>query len=427
MSKTVVVLTVGMGANGDPQASLYGPLERSMREQPADKIWLFPSRQSLVHAEHLQTTLTDLPIVVAEPLPESAEEDPAVCYVFFQRLFDTVLADGTRPSQVELDYTRGTKTMSAAAMLAAVSRRVERFRYVSGERGENNLVKAGTERVRVFSAASISADRELEVAKQLMALQRYSAIPTVIARWHERYPEELHAATRHLAACAEFWDAWDRLEYPEAARRFSGTQDIQEWYTPSGQAGEAIQFLARSRDLPVAQLSLPTWALGFDLLENSRRRLAQAQFEDVLLRAYRSLELMGQAELYRLGFETDGADSENSLIKAWIAYRRKEGKSIPEIKPGKGYLLSKDLVGSLLKHLRSPLANDLNNFDKDRVVQAKQRNASLLIHGFVAQATSERAVELSGMLQVGLPRIARKGVPDELRWIEAALQFPEKV
>ena len=137
---------------------------------------------------------------------------------------------------------------------------------------------------------------------------------------------------------------------------------------------------------------------------------------------------MGQAELYRLGFETDGADSENSSIKDWIAYRRKDiRKSIPEIKPGKGYLLSKDLVGSLLKHLRSPLANDLNNFDKDRVVQAKQRNASLLIHGFVAQATSERAVELSGMLQVGLPRIARKGVPDELRWIEAAVQFPKKV
>jgi CRISPR-associated protein (TIGR02710 family) len=424
MSRKVVVLTVGMGFNADPQASLYGPLERSMREQPADKIWLFPSRQSLVHAEHLRTTLADMPIVVAEPLPESAEEDPNVCYAFFQKLFDAVLADGTRPSQVELDYTRGTKTMSAAAMLAAVSRRVERFRYVSGERGENNLVKAGTEQVRVFSAASISADRELEAAKQLMALQRYSAIPTVIARWQERYPVELHAATRHLAACAEFWDAWDRLEYSEAARRFSGTQDIQDWYTPSGQAGEAIQFLGRSRHLPVAQLSLPTWALVFDLLENSRRRLAQAQFEDVLLRAYRSLELMGQAELYRYGFETDGADPENAEIKAWIAYRRKEGKSIPEIKTGTGYELSKDWVGSLLKHLKSPLAHALNNFDTGRVVQAKQRNKSLLIHGFEAQATSERAVELSGMLEVGLPGIARRGVPDELRWIESAVRFP---
>lgn len=426
MSRKVVVLTVGMGFNADPQASLYGPLERSMREDRADKIWLFPSRQSLVHAEHLRTALADLPIVVAEALPESAEEDPAVCYSFFQTLFDAVLADGTRPSQVELDYTRGTKTMSAAAMLAAVSRRVERFRYVSGERGENNLVRAGTERVRVFSAASISADREMESAKQLMALQRYSAIPTVIARWEERYPAEFYGQARHLAACAAFWDAWDRLEYPEAARCFAATQEAQEWYTPGGRAGEAIRFLAKSRDLPVAELSLPTWALVFDLLENARRRLAQSQLEDVLLRAYRSLELMGQAELYRFGIETDGADPENAAIKAWVAYRRKEGKSIPENKPGKGYQLSKMLVGSLLKHLRSPLANDLNKFDEDRVIKAEKRNVSLLIHGFVAQATAERVTELRGMLEVGLRGIARKGVPDELRWMEAAVQFPKR-
>jgi CRISPR-associated protein (TIGR02710 family) len=424
MSKTVLVLTVGMGSNADPQQSLYDPIERSLRGGSMRKIWLFPSRQSLPHAEHLCAILADLPIVVAEPLPEDAEEDPGICYSFFQSLFDLVLADRTRPEEVELDYTRGTKTMSAAALLAAVSRRIERFRYVSGVRGENNLVKAGTESVRTFSAANISADREMDVARQLIALQRYAAVSTVMDRWEVRYPIEFHAEARHLAGCARFWDAWDRLEYPEAERCFGPTQELQFWYTPSERAGEAISFLARSRDLPPVELSAPTWGLVFDLLENARRRVRQGQLEDALLRAYRSLELIGQAELYRYGIETNGADPNRKEIADWIGYRRAEGKSVPELKRGTGYLLSKDLVGSLLKFLKSPVANDLNNFDSKRDFQAKLRNTSLLIHGFAVQATGERTKELEGMLQVGLPTIARKGVPDGLRWIESAVRFP---
>lgn len=424
MPKKALVLTVGMGANANPEETLYTPIACSMREAAADTIWLLPSRQSLVHAQLLQERFPHLPIRVAPPLPERGEEDPNACFAFFHDLLGKVLAEGVRPEHVKLDYTRGTKTMSAAVMLAAVSWRIENFLYVSGERGDNNLVTPGTETVRHFSAAHISAYRELEQAEQLMRMQRYSAVETLMDGWRRRYPGDLQARAGHVAGCAKFWDAWDRLEYPEALRSLAEIGAGAEWFTPKELARNAIAYLARYRTGTPLELCEPTWALVFDVLENSRRRLKQGQFEDAFIRVYRSLELIGQAALYGYGIETNGADAERPEIVKWLEYRKKEGKALPE-KKAKGYELSKTFVGSLLKHLRSPIANGLNNFDTGREFQAKYRNESLLIHGFAIRATTDRRKDIEGMLEVGLPGLARKGVPDTLRWIEGGVRFPQ--
>ena len=128
--------------------------------------------------------------------------------------------------------------------------------------------------------------------------------------------------------------------------------------------------------------------------------------------------------MYGYGIETNGADAERPEIVKWLEYRKKEGKALPE-KKAKGYELSKTFVGSLLKHLRSPIANGLNNFDTGREFQAKYRNESLLIHGFAIRATTDRRKDIEGMLEVGLPGLARKGVPDTLRWIEGGVRFPQ--
>lgn len=425
MAKKILVMTVGMGVNADPQNSLYAPLERSMRQARPTAIWLFPSQLSERHAQHLQATLGEMPIQVAPALPVDAEEDPDLCFRYFEGRIQEILATGVKPREIVMDYTRGTKTMSAAALLAALRHGIDRFAYVSGERGENNLVLPGKERIREFSAAYITAQREMELAERLMRLQRYSAIETVLSGSERRYPETLRAAAGRVRACAAFWDAWDRLDYRAAGSLLEEARAGDAWFAPGEEAGRAISLLAAERPNEPAQCHGPTWALVFDILENARRRLAQGQYEDALLRIYRGLELMGQAELYRYGIETDGTDPEREEICRWLDYRRKEGSRIPEIVPKKrGYELSKDLVGSLLKFLKSPLARDLNNFDQNRDFQAKLRNTSLLIHGFSIKATRKTVKELEGMLTVGLPSIARKGVPDELRWIERAVRFP---
>lgn len=415
-----------MGANADPQRSLYSPLERSMRQAKASVIWLLPSQKSEHHALHLQTELADLPIRVAPALPADAEENPDACFAYFVSQVREIIASDAKPSEIVMDYTRGTKTMSAAALMAALSNGIDRFAYVSGERGENNLVIPGKEKVREFSAAYIAAHREMELAERLMKLQRYSAIETVLSCADRRYPEELRPASRHLAACAAFWDAWDRLDYQAASSLAMAAGTGEAWFTPSEAACRAVTVLSAERPKEPSLCHFPTWALVFDVLENARRRMAQGQYEDALIRIYRGLELMGQAELYRFGITTEGADPNRDEIRRWIDYRRKEGKGIPEINPKRGgYELGKDMTGSLLKALKSPLANDLNNFDEKRDFKAKFRNTSLLIHGFSIKATRETVRELKGMLEVGLPGIARKGVPDELRWIEAAVRFPK--
>jgi len=122
MAKPTLVVTVGMGDNKDLERTLYAPLERSMRAATADVIWLLSSSQSHSHAVLLCDRFPNLPIRIAQPLPAETEEDPEGCYAFFRDRLKSVLAEArTSASDVTLDYTRGTKTMSAAVLLAAVS------------------------------------------------------------------------------------------------------------------------------------------------------------------------------------------------------------------------------------------------------------------------------------------------------------------
>lgn len=80
------------------------------------------------------------------------ESDAEAAYESAVRAVQRLAAMEVSPGTITVDYTYGSKPMSAGALYAAVTENCGSIVYVTGERDENGRVISGTERVFVISA-----------------------------------------------------------------------------------------------------------------------------------------------------------------------------------------------------------------------------------------------------------------------------------
>ena len=156
-----------------------------------------------------------------------------------------------------------------------------------------------------------------------------------------------------------------------------------------------------------------------DLLASARRRLRLGRHEDTLLRAYRVLELMGQARLYDHGLESDRIDQTHP---GFVKFRQeKAGKRETLVPDRRGQIsLARENVARLLKSMEDGFGNKL--LDAVEFKGTKERNHSLLIHGFEAHSAAAPVADLEALLD-SLERLFDEENPANGERMEAA-RFP---
>ena len=406
----VLVLTVGTGNREALEESLLKPLEKSIDEGEWCEVFLLPSRVTEGFAARLAERFPDLSVRI-EPLPEpDMENDVDACYGHFDAVLGKLLKDYEATS-VTVDFTRGTKAMSAALVLAAVRRDIPQLRYVWGERDERGMVVPDTERIGEFATERVTARRRIDAAKGLMGHGNFAAaldlLPDSSGQSGKLLPEVLHDATV-LRRQAAFYAAWDRLDYAEAdrlaseARLEADLSDAVSWVRRLAQAPE-----------PKGHASMARWlrAIACDLLQNGRRRIRDRHFEDALLRAYRVLELVGQFRLFDHGIDSASVDPDLESVRGLRETLKKKGSQ--DFGTGRDARLtaSRELAARLLKCLGDPLGAELLKFDeKHGGIDAKKRNHSILIHGFEAEAKSHSKSSLDNLYDA-LDKLLRKAEP----------------
>ena len=228
---------------------------------------------------------------------------------------------------------------------------------------------------------------------------------------------------------ARFWGAWDRFDYGEAVRLLRQQPDSDA--SPSVRRllpdARRKQFITRMTDpwpnVPVNCVG-PARDLTADTIENGRRRLALGELEDALIRAYRVLELIGQIRLFTHGQDSGNVDPNQQPAKNWLAYKNKKSKKwrSPTVNKDGGLMLSKAQVTWLLHYIADPLAGALCNTDKFEGLDASARNDSNLIHGYRAQATTEKAGELQTSYDE-IEKLFKREAPGNAERLAAA-RFP---
>lgn len=206
---------------------------------------------------------------------------------------------------VVVDFTGGTKVMSAA--LALVARRWKAtFAYVGGQersKGGVGVVVSGREaQFSQFNPWDALGYQAIEEAVAVFNHGGYAAAAALLDRAVRNAEKpEVKRELSALKAVIDAYAAWDRFDHKITVQRFDDAlknrNDLAAVFPHD--APSLVTRLERHRE-HVAQLvdkNVPTTAWVEDLLHNARRRAAERRFDDAVARLYRAVEALAQVRL----------------------------------------------------------------------------------------------------------------------------------
>lgn len=242
---------------------------------------------------------------------------------------------------VTVDYTGGTKTMTAAMVLTGTAWEGVRLQFMAGQRPDLTTVRAGTE-------APVEMPRHLLGAANLFALARaqvgrraYGAALGIVNEIGRLFgqapsggakpPESWRKRRQAWRDCLAVLDAWDRFDFAAAAKTLKhGLERTAPWARTLENQG----FGHRLRVLAEEVEAGPGPALCEDLWLNAQRRAALGLYDDAIARLYRLAEAAVQARLnVRHGIRDTGAVPRDRVPEAIAegCSRRRDPKTGKEV------------------------------------------------------------------------------------------------
>lgn len=277
---------------------------------------------------------------------------------------------------VEADYTGGTKTMSAALVLAALDSDVE-LHLTTGQRTNITRIERG-EATRRVASADITARRALDtVIPALQESFNYPAIDQEIRRlFHQPLSNAQRQRCDELRNLALAFEAWDRFDHAEALEMLSPYFRLPA-IQPLGIFLKKVIFNRNEID-PNFNVRAGTpgtgYELAIDLLLNAERRAHQKRYDDAVARLYRAVELLAQLHLKR-GYQIDTGKLDVSKLPPNFPVPPADDDGTVAIGLLEAYELLKALgdptLGKCYQRMAGPLKNALS-----------VRNYSLMAHGF---------------------------------------------
>jgi CRISPR-associated protein (TIGR02710 family) len=314
------------------------PIVVSIAEQRPSLVIFFASEKTIESIGEIKARLRQDNIHfdnrnVMIPDPEDLES----CYAIALECAEIAVEGGRWAADVVVDFTGGTKAMTAALTLATVGKGFA-FSYVGGrERSKEgrDVVTTGSERiVRRRDPFVLYAVHERRRLAQYFNQYQFQAAEAV-ARDLQARPifEPERAAFEFIGDVAAGYEAWDRFLFDKAQERLKSA--YSKW-APAISANPSLRYatLHPAVQAHVTRLGLilkktrglhqEDSVLAEELLANAARRAKEGKYDDAIVRLYRALELGGQVAVRRtLGCGTDKVPVESLPASLREDYQRK--------------------------------------------------------------------------------------------------------
>ncbi|SES91584.1 TIGR02710 family CRISPR-associated CARF protein [Oceanicella actignis] len=312
---------------------------------------------------------------------------------------DDCISTQARRGRVVVDYTGGTKTMTAAMVLAATAHPNVRLQFMAGRRSDLSKVAAGTERAVEMPGDLVGLGRSFVMIRDLLGRRQYGSALAVASRLQRDISAMARRAPRAWARRCEEWsktlsvlEAWDRFDHKRAwAILVAGLDEGAPWAEAFRSSGlvRRLRTLAEKSGQPCPELAEDLWL-------NANRRADNGLYDDAVARLYRLAEAAVQARLWRR-HGIDAARVEGRLLPDALKSRlpaRRDAETGRDL-----YRLALSDARKLLARLegRDPFGEVWPSAGPPPWQSA--RNQSILAHGFVALASRDWREARSWFLQ----------------------------
>lgn len=370
-------------------------LRKAVEEAEAGTVILLASAASKDNALRIQEEYKSLLNVCIQNLPEkNMEFDADRCFEFFEWIFRELLKDFSAENLM-IDFTHGTKAMSAALYAVGMHYHIHEFHYIKRNNDKDgNLIDGET--VKSFDAAYARGLALREQCRTLFKAWQFEAASALVAG--DVPSRKLKQDFERIKMLADFYAAWDRLDYKTAATiapcfdlpffDFAPTEEVKAWVE---KLTRSIKQPDKNSNRPLPQSDLDENAdiavdIMFDLYANGLRRLEAGQVEDAAIRAYRMAEMLGQIYLFKRGFISAWMPSFNSKVKQFAERNHMRESDSSYYYPPFG----RKQVIQFLESIFHPKTSFLWEMDK---MLSNIRNNSILIHGYASQVKNAQEIK----------------------------------
>ena len=288
-------------------------------------------------------------------------------------------------SRIAVDYSGGTKSMSAGLLTAAIEAGLSDIYMVTGVRRDLRQVTDGTELVQKVNLQVVFHHRAAAHANDLASRWDYAGAERILTSMSVQGAGLDDSITRAVAACRAF-DAWDRFEYRDALHLLKQTRGFDDHKGCLGRLAQTTDIGSPTRAAACLHVA--------DLISNAGRRADRGRYDDAVARIYRAIEQIAQARLlFRHDINTE-AVSRSALTEELDARHPGKGPATLGLLSAWELLLAREADSRIGRHYAE---------HRDRLVDGlKIRNLSCLAHG----STPVSARQFHEMMESGMGRFA---------------------
>ena len=327
-------------------------------------------------------------------------------------------------ADIHVDYTGGTKSMTAALTLATIAKGYG-FSYVGGAmRTKDGLgtVVSGTEIIHEgISPAQLFALEDKQRLAVLISHYQYEAAVAVL----QHLPAVMLPADREIAKgliqVLEGYHAWDAFQHTSASKLLSGGIKHLDICCKFSSSAPLLPFYKRCQENLAILQRIQEATRGFkalhpllllDLVSNAERRIHQGKYDDAVARLYRALEMAGQ-----IAFEETFKVSTSEVPISMVPESMRDEYSLRYAHPEKIDHIQLPLfaVFRMLKQIGHPQGERFEAHRRTFEDLLFTRNHSILAHGLNPIKADTAASFLQKMTDIFLddPLIR---FPQELNW-----------
>ncbi|MBQ7928939.1 MAG: TIGR02710 family CRISPR-associated protein [Methanobrevibacter sp.] len=309
---------------------------------------------------------------------ESIDDFNACFEIFETKIWEFKYSEDGKDYQIIMDYTSGTKTMSAAMACCGMFYRTDLI-SIGGDRSIGE-VSAGTELINYQNLYKIYDRFVLVRSRNNFNSYRFRECIEIL-----QYIVDLNIHKESFLALCEGYYAWDMMDFEEAYNQLrqvnANHMEVVEIKSTLKKNLNALGIIVNSRSE-----NLKNCYILASLINNSIRRAEEYKYDDAIARLYRSFELIAQIRLTKYNVKSSDVDisllKEHNVSEEFINELEKI-KEDGKIRIG----LVKDFI--LLNELDDELGKIyLENESKIKNMTQK-RNNSILAHGLDSQSKQD--------------------------------------
>lgn len=405
----ILFMTVGTGVNQDSEEigfrllakKLYSTINKIYPNQviffASDK-----SKHTIKYIEELFEQEED-EFVIGEDyqiVPIEAIDDFNACFEIFEaKIWEFDFSNNDEEYKIVMDYTSGTKTMSAALACCGLFYSKDLI-SVGGDRSTGE-VSAGTEIINYQNLYKIYDKFALMRTRYNFNAHRFRSCIDVLS-----YIIDLNIHKDSFFDLCKAYHSWDNMDFENAYGYLTNVDmnhmEFIEIREELKKNLNALGIIVNSRSA-----NLKNCYIVASLINNSIRKAEDYNYDDAIARLYRAFELIAQIRLKKYNIKTSDIDvsilRENNVSDEFIC----DLESVVEdgkIKIGliRDYLLLNELNDDLGKYY-------VENEKKIKTLTQK-RNNSILAHGLESKSKEDFeefldvVVEISRKLDKGMNR-----------------------